>query len=134
MQRRIVGFAACAAAVIVCVACSTEPVSPRLQVVDPARDVSSAQFGATSVSSRAASHDEGFLCGMGPAGLTRDSRVVVTSAGTGLLTCRTIFSPGPATPMFIRNTECGVGDLTTTDVLFVWAPSGEASLTCRFKR
>ena len=123
------------AVAVLLAACSTEPLAPRaLALPQSSRDVAatSAGFGAAA-SSNAALVVDGFLCNMGPAGATNDSHLVVTSGGTAVVTCHKTATPAPDATVIVKGALCATGPLTTTDMIFVWNPSGDASLMCRFK-
>ncbi len=82
---------------------------------------------------------EGFLCGLGPAGLTTDSHVVNTPNGKNVkLVCHN-WAPNPFgqtmkfTSADFGGAQCGIpGPLggATTNFRLLWAAGGDATLTC----
>lgn len=77
--------------------------------------------------------EEGVECGLGPAGVTTDSRVVVTSSGNVTLVCHANTGEGPKPAFIVKNELCNVFVGVTDDMHFVWAPSGRATLVCHLK-
>jgi len=135
MQRNLLFAVVTTVALVTSGACSSEPVAPRSAMLPAAtRDVAaSARFGNAAASVNAAFVADGFECGLGPAGSTTDSHLAATSAGTVSLTCRTVATPGPTPPLIVKGALCGIGPFTTTDMIFIWSPSGQASLVCQFR-
>jgi hypothetical protein len=88
-------------------------------------------FGAADFSAEQAEHLSGFPCGLGPAGLTFDSKVVVTPSGNATLVCRGETPTGPPETIVFKDVGCGVpGAGVTFESHFVWTKSGQATLVC----
>lgn len=76
---------------------------------------------------------EGIACSMGPAGVTFDSRIVISSSGNAKLVCRLRTAGGPKPAFIVKDELCGIDAALTTRMHFVWTPSGKATLVCHLK-
>lgn len=90
-------------------------------------------FGVAEISVTQATHFENFVCGMGPAGLTTDSRTVVTPSGNATLVCRTQTAVGPPETIVQKDFLCGTQGGLAFDNTLVWTKSGQATLVCHVK-
>jgi hypothetical protein len=77
---------------------------------------------------------EGVLCGLGPAGATFDSRIIMSSSGNATLVCRLRTAEGPKPALIVKDELCGIEGALTTEMHFVWTPSGKATLVCHLKK
>ncbi|MEO8576256.1 MAG: hypothetical protein ABI556_06145 [Gemmatimonadales bacterium] len=136
LRRRILSTLAVAATAGALAACAGDPVAPSARDIRPlsfAQTVEAPSYGQVgpSASSNAALHAVGFLCSLGPAGLTTDSRIVANAGGVVSMVCHTDTGVGPQPALNITGELCSIGGILTTDMHFTWSPSGQATLTCR---
>jgi hypothetical protein len=116
--------------------CSAETSSPsNVETTQLARTAQpQGTFGALSgISVARAASEDGFPCGLGPAGITFDSRITFASSGNATLVCRLRTATGPKPSLVVKGEPCVVGGVVTTDMHFTWAPSGRATLVCHAK-
>jgi hypothetical protein len=130
MHRFIRGTFSFTLALVACSSDSSTP-TPFEATVPALRIARQSGFGTSpGISLARATVEEGFECGLGPAGSTTDSRVVFTSSGNVTLVCRANTGEGPKPAFIVKNELCEVFAGVTDDMHFVWAPSGRATLVC----
>ena len=83
-------------------------------------------------SGRGAFVNEGFVCGLGFAGVTTDSHEVQTPSGNANLVCRGHIGPQPEA-FKLDHLFCFTGYGPTTDAQIVVSRSGNVTLTCHFR-
>jgi hypothetical protein len=118
------------------VACSADPSSPSAPPSSSRAPAAGHQptYGAVvAIAAARAASDEGFACGLGPAGVTFDSRVTIASSGNATLVCRLRTPAGPKPALIVKGELCAVEGALTPHMHFVWAPSGQATLVCHLK-
>jgi hypothetical protein len=133
MHRLISGTFSFALALVACSSDSSAH-TPFESTVPALRTARQPAFGtAPGIRLVRATVDEGFECGLGPAGSTTDSRVVFTSSGNVTLVCHANTGEGPKPAFIVKNELCDVFAGVTDEMHFVWAPSGRATLVCHLK-
>ena len=133
MHRLIMGTFSLTLALVACSSDTTipTPFEAPATAVRPARQPA---FGtARGITLARATIEDGVECGLGPAGVTTDSRVVFTSSGNVTLVCHANTGEGPKPAFIVKNELCNVFAGVTDDMHFVWAPSGRATLVCHLK-
>jgi hypothetical protein len=116
-------------------ACGSESTPTAVENPVILRDARQPAFGVSSgIRLLRATTIEGFECAMGPAGITFDSRITISNSGNATLVCRVRTVEGPKPALLVKDELCGILDAVTSEMHFVWAPSGRATLVCRLKK